>query len=73
MLEIERILDNKPVRPPMISTLAMRGLISHGELNFQPIHLMFSVVKQISFLPSHHNSIFVFLDMFKVGPEIVEN
>lgn len=24
MLEIERILDNKPVRPPMISTLAMR-------------------------------------------------
>ncbi|CRK89358.1 CLUMA_CG003114, isoform A [Clunio marinus] len=29
MLEIERILDNKPVRPPMISTLQMRGLISH--------------------------------------------
>jgi hypothetical protein len=22
--ELERILDNKPVRPPMISTLAMR-------------------------------------------------
>lgn len=30
MLEIERILDNKPVRPPVISTLQMRGLISHG-------------------------------------------
>lgn len=24
MAELERILDNKPVRPPMISTLAMR-------------------------------------------------
>lgn len=24
MLELERILDNKPVRPPMISTLMMR-------------------------------------------------
>lgn len=31
MLEIERILDNKPIRPPMISTLQMRGLISHGK------------------------------------------
>jgi hypothetical protein len=31
MLEIERIIDNKPIRPPMISTLQMRGLISHGE------------------------------------------
>ncbi|CAO1412132.1 unnamed protein product [Diamesa serratosioi] len=30
MLEIERILENKPVRPPMISTLQMRGLVSHG-------------------------------------------
>ncbi|CAO1379329.1 unnamed protein product [Diamesa hyperborea] len=29
MLEIERILANKPVRPPMISTLQMRGLVSH--------------------------------------------
>lgn len=25
MLEIERILENKPVRPPVISTLQMRG------------------------------------------------
>lgn len=24
MAELERILDNKPVRPPMVSTLAMR-------------------------------------------------
>lgn len=24
MLDLERVLDNKPVRPPMISTLAMR-------------------------------------------------
>jgi hypothetical protein len=31
MLEIERILDNKPVRPPVISTLQMRGLVSHGK------------------------------------------
>lgn len=31
MLEIERILDNKPIRPPMVSTLQMRGLVSHGE------------------------------------------
>lgn len=34
MLEIERILDNKPIRPPMISTLQMRGLISHGKYFF---------------------------------------
>jgi hypothetical protein len=24
MLDLERVLDNKPIRPPMISTLAMR-------------------------------------------------
>lgn len=24
MLDLERVLDNKPVKPPMISTLAMR-------------------------------------------------
>ena len=24
MMDLERVLDNKPVRPPMISTLAMR-------------------------------------------------
>ncbi|KAG5672992.1 hypothetical protein PVAND_003073 [Polypedilum vanderplanki] len=32
MLEIERIIDNKPVRPPMISTLQMRGLVSHANV-----------------------------------------
>lgn len=34
MLEIERIIDNKPIRPPVISTLQMRGLISHGKYAF---------------------------------------
>ena len=50
MLDIEKIIENKPVRPPMISTLQMRGLISHGELN-QWIHSKISVVT-FSFLQS---------------------
>lgn len=70
MLEIERILDNKPIRPPMISTLQMRGLISHGNYC---LHLNFNLVNGTILM-----EILLFknaLLYFKVGPppEIVEN
>lgn len=65
MLEIERIIDNKPIRPPMISTLQKRGLISHGELNIR-ISVNVSVVTILSYNPH----VFVYL-MFslKSGPK----
>lgn len=67
MLEIERIIENKPVRPPMISTLQMRGLISHGERNIR-ITLNVSVVT-FPFLQS--TFVFGILDVvsLKSGPK----
>jgi hypothetical protein len=49
MLELERILENKPVRPPMISTLQMRGLVSHGERQYSSQSLCLSLTFLFSY------------------------
>lgn len=67
MLEIERIVENKPVRPPMISTLAMRGLISHGETRIG-ITLRIPVVT-FSFLQSTNFFTYYLVFSLKSGPK----
>lgn len=87
MLEIERILDNKPIRPPMISTLQMRGLISHGKYainNFNEIIINSKKRQNYNLLliyffmyinQSKNISMYALFYILKVGPppEIIEN
>ncbi|ETN63133.1 hypothetical protein AND_005161 [Anopheles darlingi] len=60
MLEIERILENKPVRPPPISTLALRiterGRHQHGVTDRSPslTHHETHCNSSMQPLPSHH-------------------
>jgi hypothetical protein len=69
----------------MISTLQMRGLVSHGELQFSSQTLCLSLTFLFSYkfhFPSNLNlsdflhtkpEIFLIFCFVKVGPEIVEN